>query len=84
MYERSLAYDNYIETFMRRPYGIGYHWYKWMDNPVLEGKVFTGDNCGLLNQNDEPYKLFVLFVREVNRRVERWHASCVVPSNVSE
>ena len=84
MHERSLAYDNYIETFMRRPYGIGYHWYKWMDNPVLEGKVFTGDNCGLLNQNDEPYKLFVLFVREVNRRVERWHASCVVPSNVSE
>jgi hypothetical protein len=84
MYKRSLAYDNYIETFMRRPYGIGYHWYKWMDNPVLEGKPFTGDNCGLLNQNDEPYKPFVQFIREINRCVERWHASGVVPGDVSE
>jgi hypothetical protein len=71
--ERCLAYDNYVESFMRRPYGIGYHWYKWMDNPVLPEEKFSGDNCGLLNQNDEPYEPFVSYVGEVNRRVEQWH-----------
>ncbi len=74
MQERALAYEHYVETFMRRPYGIGYHWYKWMDNPVLPGSRVTGDNCGLLNQNDEPYQIFVEYISEVNRRVERWHA----------
>ncbi len=77
MEERSLAYDAYIEAFMRRPYGIGYHWYKWMDNPVLPDQPMTGDNCGLLNQNDEPYEPFITFISEVNRRVERWHAEGV-------
>lgn len=82
MEERSLAYDNYIETFVRRPYGIGYHWYKWMDNPILPDKRYSGDNCGLLNQNDEAYEPFVTFIREANRRVERWHASGVVPNEM--
>lgn len=74
MEERSLAYDAYVEAFVRRPYGIGYHWYKWVDNPVLPERSMTGDNCGLLNQNDEPYDVFVEYIREVNRRVERWRA----------
>jgi agarase len=73
--ERGLAYHDYVEAFMRRPYGIGYHWYKWMDNPVLgPDQPLTGDNCGLLTADDAPYAPFVEFVREVNRRVERWHA----------
>ncbi len=71
--ERCLAYERYVRGFTSRPYGIGYHWYKWMDNPVLPGERFSGDNCGLLNQNDEPYASFAEFVREVNRRVEVWH-----------
>ncbi len=83
MQERSLAYDNYVETFMRRPYGIGYHWYKWMDNPILDDKPFTGDNCGLINQNDEPYEPFVAFIKEVNRRVERWHATGAAPNKAA-
>lgn len=72
--ERCLAYENYVQRFMSRPYGIGYHWYKWMDNPTLPDERFSGDNCGLLNQNDEPYAAFVAYVREINRRVEIWHA----------
>jgi len=72
--ERSLAYAEYVENFMRRPYGIGFHWYKWMNNPVLPGKRFSGDNCGLITQDDEPYLPFLDFVSQVNRRVEFWHA----------
>jgi glucosylceramidase len=73
-HERGLVYGNYVETFMRRPYAVGYHWYKWMDNPVLPDRPFSGDNCGILNQNDEPYGLFAEFAGETNRRVESWHA----------
>ncbi|MCL4692948.1 MAG: hypothetical protein KJ060_10625 [Candidatus Hydrogenedentes bacterium] len=73
-YARSLSYGAYVETFMRRPYAVGYHWYKWMDNPVIPEEPLSGDNCGLVNQDDEPYDHFVDFVREVNLSVERWHA----------
>jgi hypothetical protein len=83
--ERGLVYDRYVETFMRRPYGIGYHWYKWMDNPVLpeSEKRFSGDHCGLLNQNDEPYEPFVSMVSQVNQRVENWHAEGAVHAQSS-
>jgi len=71
---RSLAYDDYVETYMRRPYAIGYHWYKWMDNPWRGiSDIFSGDNFGLMDPRDEPYEPFVAFVREVNCRVEIWH-----------
>lgn len=79
MAERCLAYDSYVETFMRRPYAVGYHWYKWMDNPKYPDKQYSGDNCGLLNQEDEPYESFVEHVREVNRCIETWHVQGVDP-----
>jgi len=84
MAERSLAYDKYVESFMRRPYAAGYHWYKWMDNPKYLEKKYSGDNCGLLNQNDEPYGAFVEHVREVNLRVETWHAQGVIAASFPE
>ena len=72
---RALAYDNYVETFMARPYAVAYHWYKWMDNPWRGiSDIFSGDNFGLMNPYDEPYEPFVKFIREVNHRVETWHA----------
>jgi hypothetical protein len=72
--DRAFAYADFVKGFMSRPYAVGYHWYKWWDNPRIPGKVLSGDNCGLLNQNDEPYTEFVKYVREVNLRVESWHA----------
>lgn len=73
--ERCLSYLDYVETFMRRPYAIGFHWYKLMDNPFKgPQEPFSADNCGLVNEKDEAYEPFVEFVSEVNRRVETWHA----------
>lgn len=51
--QRSVAMSNYIRSFMSRPYAIGYHWYKWCDNP--DGLFKLGANCGLVNSKDEPY-----------------------------
>lgn len=76
---RALAYDAFVEAFMRRPYAIGYHWYKWMDNPWPGiSDIIRGDNFGLMNYRDEPYEPFVVHVREVNRRVETWHTQGIV------
>ncbi len=72
---RSLAYEDYVTDFMTRPYAVAYHWYKWMDNPWRGiSDIFSGDNFGLMNPYDEPYEPFVKFIREVNHRVETWHA----------
>jgi hypothetical protein len=71
--DRGLAYDEWVGTFMRRPYAVGYHWYKWVDNPTKEDNILAGDNFGLMNIMDEPYVPFVTLVREVNFRIEKWH-----------
>lgn len=72
-YTRAVAYGRYVDDFMSRPYAVGYHWYKWMDNPFKPTVLFSGDHCGLLNPADEPYEVFVDYVSEVNRRVEWRH-----------
>jgi agarase len=73
--ERALAYGAYVEGFMKRPYAVGYHWYKWFNNPWrgIED-IISGDNFGLIDFNDDPYTVFTDYAGEVNRRVENWHA----------
>ncbi len=71
--ERGLEYDAYVGAFMRRPNAVGYHWYKWHDNPARPDHILAGDNFGLMNVRDDPYAPFVTMVREVNRRIEWWH-----------
>jgi len=73
--DRALAYGRYVEAFVSRPYAVGYHWYKWFDNPWRGiSDLFSGDNLGLMNPRDEPYEPFVTFVREANHQIEAWHA----------
>jgi agarase len=72
--DRALAYADYVETLMRQPWALGYHWYKWFDNPKVEDDILSGDNFGLMNYRDEPYTDFITFIREVNFQVETWHA----------
>jgi len=71
--DRALAYVDYVEALMRQPWALGYHWYKWFDNPKVEDDILSGDNFGLMNYLDEPYMDFVNFIQEVNFRVETWH-----------
>ena len=73
--DRALAFDTYVESFIRRPYAVAYHWYKWFDNPT-DGFI-AGDNFGLMNSNDDPYQDFVTYIREVNFQAEIWHAEGV-------
>jgi agarase len=71
--DRGLAYARYVKSLIRRPWVVAYHWYKWFDNPPREDNILSGDNFGLMNQDDEPYLPLVRMAGEVNRRVEAWH-----------
>jgi len=73
--DRALAYSKYVESFIRRPYAVMFHWYKWFDNPPDD--FIAGDNFGLMNSNDETYNDFTMYVSEVNCRAETWHSEGV-------
>lgn len=77
--DRALAYDAFVQTWMSRPYAVAFHWYKWFDNPRKEGDPFSGDNFGLIDAEDQPYLPLVRLAREVNGRVEAWHAGGGAP-----
>lgn len=70
--QRSVALSEYIRSFMSRPYVIGYHWYKWCDNP--DGLFKLGANCGLVNERDEPYTKFVDVFTLLNYLAESIHS----------
>jgi agarase len=77
-HERGLAFDAYVGAFASRPYAVAYHWYKWFDNPEKDADPVAGDNFGLMNWHDKPYKPLVDMAAAVNRASTRWHASGAV------
>nr|WP_148206144.1 beta-agarase [Thermococcus sibiricus] len=71
--ERAEYTRKFIESFMKLPYAVGYHWFKWSDQPK-EGR-FDGENSnyGLVNIKDEPYEEMVIMFEELNRKLEEIH-----------
>ena len=63
---RAKAYADYVTRLESLPESIGYHWFKWADEPK-EGR-FDGENSnyGMVNINDEPYQIFVDAVKAAN------------------
>jgi len=70
---RALGYADYVETFMKRPYAVAYHWYKWMDNPTKEDNIIAGDNFGLLTPADTPYEDFIRLATPLNQSIYHKH-----------
>lgn len=71
--ERAEYTERFIESFMRLPYAVGYHWFKWSDQPK-EGR-WDGENSnyGLVNIEDEPYIEMVQMFAELNKNLEKIH-----------
>ncbi|ASJ07082.1 glycosyl hydrolase [Thermococcus pacificus] len=71
--ERAEYTKRFIESFMELPYAVGYHWFKWSDQPK-EGR-WDGENSnyGLVNIEDEPYEEMVRMFSELNRNIEEIH-----------
>ena len=71
--ERAKRYDKYVTMWMSQPFFVGYHWFRWMDEPK-EGR-FDGENgnYGLVDIRDEPYKVFIKGVTRTNRQAWTLH-----------
>lgn len=66
---RSRAFYKEIESFMETDYIIGYHIFKWMDQPK-NGRNNTDkedNNCGIVNSYDEPYPILKNTLRKANK-----------------
>jgi agarase len=70
---RAKAYHDYINRLMSLPEVVGYHWFKWADQPK-EGR-FDGENSnyGLVNIRDEPYQEFIEEVKRANQAAFEVH-----------
>ncbi len=70
---RAERYAKYVRMWMREPFFVGYHWFRWMDEPK-EGR-FDGENgnYGLVDIRDEPYEVFIKPISSVNREVWTLH-----------
>jgi hypothetical protein len=77
--DRADNFAKYVESFMTTPYAVGYHWFEHTDEPA-EGR-FDGENSnyGLVNIKDEPWKILVEKMTEVNGDVERVHTNAISP-----
>ncbi len=76
--ERADLFDAYVTALARMPFMVGYHWFEHADEPA-EGR-FDGENSnyGVVNINDEPWRLLVERMTEVNRTLDEVHATCPV------
>lgn len=70
---RADAYSLYVALLESLPEAIGYHWFKWNDEPK-EGR-FDGENSnyGLVNIEDEPYLSFGEAVQAANQAAIQTH-----------
>jgi len=70
---RARAYREYVMELEGLPQALGYHWFKWSDEPK-EGR-FDGEdsNYGLVNEGDEPYTDFVNAIAAANAESVQAH-----------
>jgi len=68
--DRARAFERFVERLLSSPEAVGYHWFEHQDEPA-EGR-FDGEdsNYGLVDIKDEPYRVLVERMAELNRRAE--------------
>lgn len=75
--ERGKAYRNYVENTAVLPYLVGQEWFIYLDQPVT-GRFLPGsrrkydgegNNTGLVNVVDEPYRDFIAEAAKTNARI---------------
>lgn len=76
-HERGLAYRNYVENTAVLPYVVGHEWFIYLDQPIT-GRFLPGsrrkydgegNNTGLVNGVDQPYRDFITEAAKTNARI---------------
>ena len=70
---RSKAYISYLTRLESLPEAIGYHWFRWADEPREGRSDGENSNYGLVTLNDTPYREFVEAVAVANRAAVEIH-----------
>jgi hypothetical protein len=70
---RARAYERYVVRLASLPEAIGYHWFRWADEP-REGRADgENSNYGLVTLTDAPYAEFVTAITAANRAAVHVH-----------
>ena len=72
--QRGQGYRNIVSTAANLPFMVGFQWFKWANGSGVRGNVYRR-NCGLINDENEPYKDMIQQVIAVNKALENMDRS---------
>ena len=84
--QRATAFTAFQTTLMRLPFMVGSDFFMWVDEPALGiSSTFPEDsNYGLVNEQDEPYRLLVSAAKSLYPQVYGLHQKELVIPNEGE
>lgn len=73
--DRAEGFERYVGALAAIPVVVGYHWFQYTDQPA-EGR-FDGENSnyGVVDSEDNPWRVLVRKMTEVNEGIELRHLS---------
>jgi hypothetical protein len=74
---RAEAYVRYVTRLESQPAAIGYHWFRWADEPAQGRGDGENSNYGLVTVDDHAYREFVRAAAAANRAAFAIHAGTV-------
>jgi agarase len=77
---RGWAYISYVARLMSLPEAVGYHWFRWADEPRQGRSDGENSNYGLVTLRDAPYADFLDAVTATNHAAADIHRG--VPSSL--
>jgi hypothetical protein len=81
---RAEAYIAYVSRLEALPEVIGYHWFRWEDEPAQGRGDGENSNYGLVDAGDRPYAELVGAAAAMNRAAAAIHAGGAITVTVPE
>lgn len=81
---RAEAYITYVRRLEALPEVIGYHWFRWADEPAQGRGDGENSNYGLVDVGDAAYEEFVGAAAAANRAAAAMHAGASITVTVPE
>ncbi|MDP2898776.1 MAG: TIM barrel protein [bacterium] len=72
--DRADGFQRYVEALADIPVVLGYHWFQYTDQPASGRFDGENSNYGIVNGEDDPWRVLVKRMTEVNEAIESRHA----------
>lgn len=73
--DRADHYARYVQALVDLPYMVGYHWFKYADQPAAGRFDGENSNYGLVRLDDTPYTTLTARMQAVNATLDGLHAA---------